>query len=102
MEILLIILVLSVTFVGLNIKEDFSPGYLYIPVKNTKTPFSKIFNIDDEIAKQPENLGWKSFWRKNYSCKKSRSESRSCQEMVGGGVRATDKHKEKTCFRFRY
>ena len=44
--ILLIILVLSVTL-GLNIKEDFSPGYLYIPVKNKNT-FSKIFNIDDE------------------------------------------------------
>jgi hypothetical protein len=67
LTILLIILVLSVTFIGLNIKEDFSPGYLYIPVKNTKTPFSKIFNIDDEINKQSQNLGWKSFWRKNYS-----------------------------------
>ena len=30
---LLIILVLSVTFIGVTLKEDFTPGYMYFPVK---------------------------------------------------------------------
>jgi hypothetical protein len=65
--ILLIILVLSVMFIGISLKEDFQPNYLYIPAKNTRTPFSKLYNIDNMIAKNNNNLGWKSFWRKNYS-----------------------------------
>ena len=65
--ILLIILVFSVTMIGISIKEDFQASYLYIPAKNTKTPFSKIYNIDTMINKPGNNIGWKSFWRKNYS-----------------------------------
>lgn len=65
--ILLIILVLSVTFIGVTLKEDFTPGYTYIPVKNTKTPFSNIFNIDTMKHTQSGNLGWKKFWRENFS-----------------------------------
>tara|TARA_B100000963_G_C22630095_1_gene674501 strand:+ start:3639 stop:3965 length:327 start_codon:yes stop_codon:yes gene_type:complete len=65
--ILLIILVLSVTFIGVTLKEDFTPGYTYIPVKNTRTPFSKIFNIDTMKHTEQGNLGWKKFWRDNFS-----------------------------------
>ena len=65
--ILLIILVLSVTFIGVTLKEDFTPGYTYIPVKNTRTPFSKIYNIDTMKDSQAGNLGWKKYWRENFS-----------------------------------
>jgi len=64
---LLIILVLSVTFIGVTLKEDFTPGYMYVPVKNTATPFSKNFNIDIMKHTQSGNLGWKKFWRDNFS-----------------------------------
>ena len=64
---LLIILVLSVTFIGVTLKEDFTPGYMYVPVKNTATPLSKIFNIDNMKHSQGNNLGWKSYWRENFS-----------------------------------
>lgn len=65
--ILLIILVFAVTMIGVSLKEDFHAGFLYMPVKNTRTPFSKIYNIDTMINKPGNYLGWKSFWRKNYS-----------------------------------
>ena len=64
LTILLIILVLSVTFIGLNIKEDFSPGYLYIPVKNTKTLLVKFLILMMKLINSLKILGGNLFGEK--------------------------------------
>ena len=34
---------------------------------NSNSPFASIFNIDNQCKQQPQNLGWKCHWRKNYN-----------------------------------
>ena len=62
--IILIILVVSVTLLGLGIKETYID---YYQIKSSKTPFSQIFSIDNQIKSEPQYIQWKSYWRKNYS-----------------------------------
>ena len=55
LRIIVIIFVVCVTFMGLNLKEHFPVGYLYINNKNPTTPAGEIFNIDTMINEQPDN-----------------------------------------------
>ena len=57
----------AITLLALGLKEHFPVGYLYIKTKPSTTPISNIFNIDTMINEQPQNLGWKKFWRNNYN-----------------------------------
>ena len=66
--IVIIILVLSVSLIGMGIQETYID---YYPIKSSETPFSQVFNIDNQINIQDNNqhnpIQWKTFWRKNYS-----------------------------------
>ena len=64
---LLIIIIISVTFMCINMdcKEHF---YTDVLIK-THTPIhnNKLFNIDSEIDKNKKYFEWKSFWRSNFN-----------------------------------
>lgn len=68
LKYLLIVFIMSVTFmcINLNCKEHF---YIDVLIKKPvrKPSSNKLFNIDNEIDRTPGRLGWKSFWRNNYS-----------------------------------
>jgi len=68
LKTILIILVVSVTFlcINLNCKEDFYVDII-IKSKPNKPQSKRLFNIDSEIDANKNHLGWKSFWRKHYS-----------------------------------
>lgn len=63
-SILLIIFIVAIASLGIGLREDFfvqNEGFTNYSEKKT------LFNIDNEIESQKEFLGWKGFWRKNYS-----------------------------------
>lgn len=66
-KIVLILFITTIVLLALGLKEDFAVNYLYIPSKAPITPLSNIFNIDTLIKEQPQYLGWKNFWRKNFN-----------------------------------
>ena len=68
LKTIFIILIVAVTFlcINLNCKEHFYVNLIF-KSKSTKPQMKKLFNIDSEIAANNNSLGWKSFWRKNYS-----------------------------------
>ena len=63
-SVLLIIFIVAIASLGIGLKEDFfvhNEGFTNYSKNN------KLFDIDNEIKTQKEFLGWKGFWRKNYS-----------------------------------
>lgn len=64
--ILLIIFVVTMCSIGLGLKEDF---VVYDNQLRVNYPVKKIpeFNIDTQIENNQRHLGWKSFWRNNFS-----------------------------------
>ena len=64
LSIILIIFIMCICLLGLGLKEDF-----YVPKeqKENFSIYSPEFNIDKQVLSIPEYLGWKSFWRKNYT-----------------------------------
>ena len=65
--IIIILFILCIIFLGMNIKEHFPVAHYHMEVKKTNTPLANLFNIDNMIEEQPENLGWKKEWRDKYS-----------------------------------
>ena len=63
-SIILIIFIMVICLLGLGLKEDFiinTEKY-----KNYKNNITK-FNIDTQIKNNRQHLGWKAFWRENFS-----------------------------------
>ena len=70
--ILLILFVLILLYLCFkiknNIKEEFVVKNIEYKVKPINTPFSTIFNIDEQCnSNNKRNLGWKCWWRDNQS-----------------------------------
>tara|TARA_B100000925_G_scaffold244173_1_gene193951 strand:- start:444 stop:773 length:330 start_codon:yes stop_codon:yes gene_type:complete len=66
-KIVLILFITSIVLIVLAFKEDFVVNRFQKVIPITRKSFSDIFNIDIEIDKQPQNLGWKNFWRDNFN-----------------------------------
>lgn len=66
-EILIAIFVITVVFMSISMKETFTSAYYYVKNKPNKQVMGGIFNIDQMIKETPNHLGWKKFWRENYS-----------------------------------
>ena len=63
-SIILIIFITVICLLGLGLKEDFIISENFTNFKNNQVPK---FNIDRQIIDNREHLGWKSFWRNNFS-----------------------------------
>ncbi len=67
-KIVLVIFISTLLFTCLNM-NCFEKFYVNVSIKKpTRKPQKKIlFNIDEQIKTKPQPIGWKTFWRKNYS-----------------------------------
>ena len=66
-SILLIIFIVSITMLCLSIGK-YEPFVEKIePLPKQMTTFSKLYDIDRQLEENSDNLGWKKFWRENYS-----------------------------------
>jgi hypothetical protein len=65
-SVILIIFIVTICLLGLGLKEDFIILNKEEFYNHTLKPVPK-FNIDEQIKTNKEHLGWKSFWRENYS-----------------------------------
>jgi hypothetical protein len=67
--IILIIFIVCITMICLRLGE--LENFINTDVIDNITPpnktFSKLYNIDTQIIDNSANLGWKKFWRENYS-----------------------------------
>lgn len=68
-SIILIIFIVSITMICMRLGEFEN----YINIEDTSIQpttnrvFSKLYNIDEQLVTNSKNLGWKKFWRQNYS-----------------------------------
>lgn len=66
---ILIIFILSIALICYRPKKEtfVNSGKCNHKQTTNNSVFSKHFNIDHHLKCEPHNLGWKNFWRKNYS-----------------------------------
>ena len=68
-KIIFIIFISTILFMCLNM-NCFEKFYVNVSIKkklNKKLSKNKLFNIDEQIKNKQQPIGWKTFWRKNYS-----------------------------------
>lgn len=64
-SIILIIFIVAICILGIGLKEDFIvKNEEYVNFNGNKM---KNFNIDKQIISDKKHLGWKAFWRENFS-----------------------------------
>ena len=65
--IIIVIFIVIIFLLGLGLKEDYLIYNPKLSKKITTIKRKPIFNIDYQIKNNSKYLGWKTFWRKNYS-----------------------------------